>query len=105
MISMQGGHFVPIPFSSLIDRETGRARVRLVDIRSTRYAIARRYMIRLRRDDFEDPHQLAKLAASIGIRLEEFRRQFEYLIGYEPPPLVMDAGGEVSSHSAAGLVE
>src|SRR5207237_7531606 len=69
MISMQGGHFVPIPFSSLIDRETGRARVRLVDIRSTRYAIARRYMIRLRRDDFEDPHQLAKLAASIGIRL------------------------------------
>ena len=105
MISMQGGHFVPIPFSSLIDRETGRARVRLVDIHSTRYAIARRYMIRLRRDDFEDPHQLAKLAASIGIRLEEFRRQFEYLIGYEPPPLVMDAGGEVSSHSAAGLVE
>jgi 6-phosphofructokinase len=105
MISMQGGHFVPIPFSSLIDRETGRARVRLVDIRSTRYAIARRYMIRLRRDDFEDPHQLAKLAASVGIRLEEFRREFEYLIGYEPPPLVMDAGGEVSGRSAAGLVE
>jgi hypothetical protein len=26
--------------------------------------------------------------------IEDFRRQFEYLVGYEPPPLVMDAGGE-----------
>jgi ATP-dependent phosphofructokinase / diphosphate-dependent phosphofructokinase len=95
MISMQGGHFVPIPFAALIDRETGRARIRLVDTRSTRYAIARRYMIRLRRDDFEDPHELAKFAATVGISLEEFRRQFEYLVSYEPPPLVVDPDGEV----------
>ena len=99
MISMQGGHFVPIPFASLLDSETGRARVRLVDTRSTRYAIARRYMIRLRRDDFEDPHELAKLAATIGIPLEEFRRQFAYLIGYEPPPLAMDTRGEAASEN------
>jgi 6-phosphofructokinase len=104
MISMQGGHFVPIPFASLIDSATGRARIRLVDTRSTRYAIARRYMIRLRRDDFEDPHQLAKLAASVGIPLEEFRRQFEYLIGYEPPPLMMNADGEASGTSRAEVV-
>ena len=45
-------------------------------------------MIRLRRDDFEDPHELAKLAATAGISLEDFRRQFEYLIGFEPPPLL-----------------
>src|SRR5690606_39223225 len=43
LISMQGGHFVPIPFSKLIDPGTGRTRVRLVDTSSTRYAIARRY--------------------------------------------------------------
>jgi 6-phosphofructokinase 1 len=94
MVSMQGGHFVPIPFSTMLDRETGRARIRLVDTQSTRYAIARRYMIRLRRDDFEDPHELAKFAATVGISIDEFRRQFEYLVGYEPPPLVMDSGGE-----------
>jgi 6-phosphofructokinase 1 len=87
MISMQGGHFVPIPFASLLDPETGRARVRLVDTASTRYAIARRYMIRLRRDDFEDPHELAKFAATCGLTLQEFRRTFEYLIATEPPPL------------------
>jgi 6-phosphofructokinase len=96
MVSMQGGHFVPIPFSSLIDRETGRTRVRLVDTSSTRYAIARRYMIRLRHDDFDDLHELAKLAATAHMPLENFRQQFEYLIGYEPPPLLIDAEGEAN---------
>ena len=101
MISMQGGHFVPIPFPALIDRQTGRARLRLVDTHSTRYAIARRYMIRLRRDDFEDPHELAKFAATVGISLDEFRRQFEYLVEQEPPPFEMDAKGELHSDAAA----
>ena len=90
MISKQGGNFVPIPFADLIDGESGRARVRLVDIHSTRYAIARRYMIRLRRDDFEDPHELAKMAATAGISLQDFRSEFGYLIETEPPPLVID---------------
>jgi ATP-dependent phosphofructokinase / diphosphate-dependent phosphofructokinase len=100
MISMQGGHFVPIPFSTLLDSETGRARLRLVDTHSTRYAIARRYMIRLRRDDFEDPHELAKFAATAGLSLEEFRRQFEYLVEDEPPPLIVDSEGEAKADAA-----
>jgi 6-phosphofructokinase 1 len=91
MISMQGGQFVPIPFGALLDAETGRARVRVVDIRSARYAIARRYMIRLRRDDFDDPHELAKLAATAGLGLQAFRDEFEYLIEHEPPPLALSA--------------
>ena len=90
MISMQGGRFVPIPFAQMVDPETGRARIRLVDINSTRYRIARRYMLRLRRDDFEDPHELAKFAATAGLALEEFRREFEYLVAHEPPPLDLD---------------
>jgi ATP-dependent phosphofructokinase / diphosphate-dependent phosphofructokinase len=94
MISIQGGHFVPIPFEQMMDAETGRTRLRLVDIASTRYAIARRYMIRLRRDDFEDPHELAKLAATAHLSLQEFRREFEYLIASEPPPLQVDERGE-----------
>jgi ATP-dependent phosphofructokinase / diphosphate-dependent phosphofructokinase len=90
MVTMQGGHFVPIPFSQLLDPSTGRPRIRLVDVHSTRYAIARRYMIRLRRDDFEDPHELAKFAATVGLSLDEFRREFAYLIEREAPPLVLD---------------
>ncbi|HXF94562.1 MAG TPA: diphosphate--fructose-6-phosphate 1-phosphotransferase [Gemmatimonadales bacterium] len=95
VISMQGGRFVPIPFEEILDPATGRPRIRLVDIHSTRYAIARRYMLRLRRDDFEDPHELARFAATAGVSLEEFRRQFEYLVEAEPPPLVLtQAAGE-----------
>jgi 6-phosphofructokinase len=90
MVSMQGGHFVPVPFPEMIDPATGRARVRLVDIHSTRYSIARRYMIRLRRDDFEDPHELAKFAATGSMSLEDFRAEFEYLIANEPPALTID---------------
>jgi 6-phosphofructokinase len=89
MVSMQGGQVVPIPFKELLDPKTGRAKIRLVDIHSARYAIARRYMIRLRRDDFEQPSELAKFAATAGLSVEEFRRQFEYLIEAEPPPLVI----------------
>jgi hypothetical protein len=62
----------------------------MVDIRSTRYAIARRYMIRLRRDDFDDPHELAKFAATAGLSLQEFRQEFEYLVNDEPPPVIFD---------------
>ena len=91
MISMQGGHFVPIPFGSMLDPATGRTRVRLVNIHTTRYAIARRYMIRLRRDDFEDPHELARFAAVAHLTLDQFREQFEYLVQFEPPPLDLTA--------------
>jgi 6-phosphofructokinase 1 len=94
VISMQGGHFVPIPFHQMLDPDTGRTRVRLVDVTSTRYAIARRYMIRLRRDDFDDPHALAKLATTVRLSEPEFRRQFEHLVDTEPPPLVFDPEGE-----------
>ena len=87
MVSMQGGHFVPIPFADMLDPKTGRAKVRHVDIGSTRYAIARRYMIRLRRDDFDDPHELAKFAAVAGMSVEAFRDRFGYLVEGELPPL------------------
>jgi ATP-dependent phosphofructokinase / diphosphate-dependent phosphofructokinase len=94
MVSMQGGHFVPVPFETMLDAETGRTRIRLVDTTSTRYAIARRYMIRLRRDDFDDPQELAKLAKTAKLSEAEFKRQFEYLVAHEPPPLFIDQQGE-----------
>ncbi len=94
LIALEGGHFRPIPFDGLLDETTARTRVRLVDVSSTRYAIARRYMIRLRQDDFEDPHELARLAATAHLALPEFRSEFEYLTTFEPPPLMMDERGE-----------
>jgi 6-phosphofructokinase len=93
MISIQGGRFVPIPFDTMIDPETGRTRVRSVDITSTRYSIARRYMIRLKGEDFADPHDVAKLAATTHLGLDDFRAQFAYLIDHEPACVVTAATG------------
>jgi 6-phosphofructokinase len=86
MVSMQEGRFVPIPFKSLLDGKTGRTRTRQVDIDATRYHIARRYMVRLRKSDFDDPHELARYAATAGLTLEEFRQEFSYLVEHEPAP-------------------
>jgi 6-phosphofructokinase len=76
MVSLQNGHFVPMYFDDIFDHETNRTKVRMVDVTSEYYQIARRYMIRLVPEDFEDPHELAKYAATAGVSLEEFERQF-----------------------------
>lgn len=87
MVTLQGGNFRPIPFSQMLDPQTGRTRVRMVDVHSTRYAIARRYMIRLRRDDFGDDVQVKRYADVVKLSVEEFRKRFSYLVDSEAPPL------------------
>jgi ATP-dependent phosphofructokinase / diphosphate-dependent phosphofructokinase len=80
MVSIQNGHFVPLYFKDIIDPITQKTRVRMVDPASETFYIARRYMLRLNQADFDDPHELAKYAATAGISLEEFKNQFYYMI-------------------------
>jgi 6-phosphofructokinase len=80
MVSIQNGHFVPLYFNEIFDHDTKRTKVRMVDVTAESFEIARSYMLRLTRDDFDDPHELAKFASTAGISLEEFRDQFQYLI-------------------------
>lgn len=91
LISMQRGHFVPVPFDDIMDKTTGRMRVRMVDTTSDRYMIARSYMLRLKPMDFEDKVELARLAQAANLKPAEFKEQFGYLIEHETrhslPPL------------------
>jgi 6-phosphofructokinase len=87
MVTVQEGKFKPIRFEDMLDPHTGRTRVRMVDTETEYYKIARRYMLRLRRDDFSDPTEIARYAAITRLSAEEFRQQFEYLVGGEAPPL------------------
>jgi ATP-dependent phosphofructokinase / diphosphate-dependent phosphofructokinase len=80
VVSIQDGHFVPLYFKDILDHETGRTRLRMVDVASESYSIARRYMLRLNKSDFDDPRELGKFAAVCGIPVEEFRMQFGYLM-------------------------
>ncbi len=86
LVAMVHGRFLAIPFDSIMDRRTGRVKVRMVDIQSDRYMIARRYMLRLRKDDFDDTGEHARLASVLGLSLEDFEDQFGYLVRDEPVP-------------------
>jgi 6-phosphofructokinase 1 len=80
LISFQDGKFVPMYFKKILDPKTKRMKVRMVDTDSESYYVANRYMIRLRRDDFDDAHELAKYAATANLSLDKFREQFFYLV-------------------------
>ena len=103
MVSISHSAFHAIPFESIMDRATGRIRVRMVDITSDRYMIARRYMLRLRRDDFDDPSELAKFASVLGITIEEFQAQFAYLVESEPVPRLFFTEGTVAVQPQRGI--
>ena len=79
LISMQRGRFVPVPFDQIMDPTTGRMRVRMVDIESDRYKIARSYMLRLKDTDFTDNIELSRLAQAAGLKPKEFVDRFGYL--------------------------
>ena len=81
MITIQEGHLMPLPFGSFSDPKTGRIRERLVDVDSMTYKVARKYMIRLQREDLEDPKLLKPIAEAAGASPEEFRERFGYLVG------------------------
>jgi len=87
LVSIQDGRFRPIPFHAIMDPETGRMRVRMVDIESDRYKIARSYMLRLKKEDFDDARELARLAHTAGITPDEMKRQFRGLVQSEPGPM------------------
>jgi len=79
MITIQEGHMVPLPFGSFTDPETGRVQIRLVNVESSSYRVAREYMIRLDREDLEDPGKLRPIAAAAGLTPEAFRDRYGYL--------------------------
>ncbi|MFA0783858.1 diphosphate--fructose-6-phosphate 1-phosphotransferase [Fervidibacter sacchari] len=83
MVCLVGGRLEILPFDELRDPVTGRTKVRLVDINSEHYKVAREYMIRLEREDLENPEMLAKLAEAAKMTPEEFKKKFAHVVGLE----------------------
>lgn len=73
----RGGVVDPLPFTDLLDAKTGRIHVRLFDVSSDSYKVARSYMIRLEKKDFEDPEWVKKLATAGGLSVGQFKKRFE----------------------------
>jgi 6-phosphofructokinase 1 len=85
LVCVVDGELQYLKFADLLDTETKKTSVRTVDIAKPSYRVAREYMIRLEREDFEDPQKLEKLAraaSSEDSRLapEAFKKQFEPIV-------------------------
>ena len=81
LINYEGGCLKPIPFEEILDPKTKRTQVRGVDTSSESYEVARKYMIKLEAEDFDNAEQLAALAATANMTPEAFRERFGYLAG------------------------
>ena len=86
LITIQEGRFVPMPFYSVMDPETGRTKVRLVDIHTESYEMALEYMIRLHTDDFGNEAFVEKLASFTNLSVEKFIERFKKVaVKFEGP--------------------
>ena len=76
MITIQRGKMVPIPFEKLIDKKTQKTKIRYVDIDTESYEVARKYMIRLEKEDLEDRKKLKAISKVTSLSVKEFKNYF-----------------------------
>ena len=81
MMSVQSGEIVPIPFSDILNADTGKTTVRRVNVNSDVYRNARSFMLRLERADFEDPTKLEALAKAARLSVEDFKTKYGQVVG------------------------
>lgn len=75
LITIQDNQAKPLFFEDIKDPETGKTRVRKVNIESVHYKIARGFMMRMEKEDLEDPG----LANAYHMDKEEFKNRYAYL--------------------------
>lgn len=98
LVCLVSGNLRVLPFDDLRDPATGRTRVRMVDINSENYKVAREYMIRLEQRDLNDPHMRARLAEAASTTPEDFARRFRSAVQLN--------GGMAAAHQrSAGEVD
>ena len=79
LITIQDNKAVPLRFEDIKDPATGKTKVRKVNINSVHYKIARGSMMRLEKEDLDDPG----LANAYHMTQDEFRKRYAYL--FEAP--------------------
>ncbi len=82
LITIQNNQIVPIPFDQILDPVTKKTRIRMVNTQSIQYRIARQYMIRLEKKDFNPGIEFERLAVAAKMPPDEFRKQFQYVTDY-----------------------
>lgn len=78
MITIYEGRLNSVSFADMFDPDTGRTKIRKVDITSEPYEVSRKYMIRLEKEDFQ-PANLRSLAKAANMKPSSFKERFYYL--------------------------
>ena len=76
LIYLDGENLSTLTFDEMRDPETGMTRVRMVDIDSERYKVAREYMTRVQPQDLEDDTLVEKMAEYSNRNPDEIRERF-----------------------------
>ncbi len=80
MVTIQAERLVPIPFAEMIDPQSGKIRVRLVNVQSQGYQTLYEYMIRLKPEDFSDPKMVRRLARAGQLSVPDLIARFGSLV-------------------------
>lgn len=89
LITIQDNNAVPMRFEDIKDPATGKTKVRKVNIGSIQYRIARGLMMRLEKEDLDDPG----LANAYRMEPAEFKERYAYLF----PPAAIEKEAEVKA--------
>jgi ATP-dependent phosphofructokinase / diphosphate-dependent phosphofructokinase len=80
-ITIQQGKVVPIPFDEMMDPQTGRTEVRMVDVDSAQYHSATKLMVRLKEENADDDLLISRMAGLTNLTPEQLVARYGYLMG------------------------
>lgn len=73
------GKLTPIAFAEMFDATSGKSKVRTVNTNSENYEVALKYMIKMTKEDFEDPQRLKHISSFSNLSEEAFKERFSYI--------------------------
>ena len=80
IITLQRGQIVPIPYDEMLNPETGRTEVRMVNIDSFRYQSAYKFMTRLKPEHATDNRLFERLADLVNLTPAKVKARYGYLV-------------------------
>ncbi|MEI6157850.1 MAG: 6-phosphofructokinase, partial [Atribacterota bacterium] len=80
LISLLEGKLHPIPFAELMDLESGKKTIRLVDMKSYSYKVGRAFMTVMEKADLANPEMLTRLARAANLEEAVFKTYFANIL-------------------------
>jgi len=79
MVVFYEGKLKSVPFCEMFEPDTGKTKMRYVDITSETYLVGWEYMMRIKKDDLK-PGNIKRLALAAHMKVDNFRKRFSYIV-------------------------